>query len=368
VISIGATLIAPDKFDTLLGCRPRSLKSYRVRSTRLRSYALLQQRRDATPRDEGLDYPLQRGRSGASRYASWLPRWVSTGRSGACTYGCSGRTSALRVDERPRKVFKIDTRAGNEALSHAFRLEQRLLHRWPKAWARLDKMCRRRRIEWPDKAGQKRRVEWWPDWCLLPMAGPASIPDVDPPLVPAMSALYAWRYTRSVFQVEPDLMDWLLTQGPDVLDVGAAAGLPVWCVYVATSLPEFPEINVWMHLDWDGQPELRLLLDMGEDDLPRIAIAVYLNRGDSATEALAAARANALVIAERANTSRGYRRVAAFADAIGRYVSLAMYLARPDADVVSVGGSVNRVGVWPRKRSSYPKEGSQMWDVGARFS
>jgi hypothetical protein len=84
----------------------------------------------------------------------------------------------------------------------------------------------------------------------------------------AMAALYAWRFSRSVYLFHPDLAGQLISKVPDDLTgVDTFAGLPQWCAYILVADPEWPGAGLWAHLEHDmntGRPELRLLLDTGE--------------------------------------------------------------------------------------------------------
>lgn len=247
-----------------------------------------------------------------------------------------------------------------DAHRHADALERELLARHPDVWHNMDRL----RADPPGR---------WPRWCLVPMA--ASIASLAGPghrhgdgLVPHIaqaSALYAWRFARSVWVVEPALMGRLLAQVPDTLGVDELAGLPEWCVYVAGGHPEWPGSGLWIHLEHDygtGRPELRLMLDLGGglDDL--LPIPVYLDR-PSVTEALADMRATARASLRRAGANvRGGdldAGVAFFADRVDAYLSVAAYLARPEADV----RSADRPGVRPVRPRS-PVRGRSTWLVG----
>ncbi|WP_173079994.1 hypothetical protein [Phytohabitans rumicis] len=161
------------------------------------------------------------------------------------------------------------------AHARADRLEKEILTRWPDAWNTMDYQGRHPPAQWPD-------------WCLLPMAGAASIMGPTGPEGPApsavISALYAWRFSRAVYLVEPSLMDRLLSQMPDHLELDQFETLPHWCVYVAGENAD-RSYGLWAHLEYDvntGRPELRLLVDVDGRLLP---IPVYLDR-PSLTEGL----------------------------------------------------------------------------------
>src|SRR3954453_14611086 len=116
--------------------------------------------------------------------------------------------------------------AAREAFQNADALTRELTARYPDLWRVMDGLRR-------DPRGAK-----WPEWCLLPMA--AAVAGVTGGAAPspfagrdiaAAAALYAWRFTRSVYVIEPALADRLLNQVPDALDAQALYGLPEWCIY-----------------------------------------------------------------------------------------------------------------------------------------
>lgn len=251
--------------------------------------------------------------------------------------------------------------AGRAAHAHANALERQIETTHPGVWQTLDHLRRQRPMPWPD-------------WCLLPMAAPATMVSGYgrpryPQLIAAMSALYAWRYTRSVYLIEPALLDRLLSQVPDAIGVDDLAGLPQWCVYIAE--PDQAGAitgGVWMHLEHDantGRPELRLLLDtdpaLGLEGL--LPLPVYLDR-ETVTEALADFRATAAAsIGGRTGADvRGGdldATVAQLAERVDGYLALARYLARPEADIRSLTGTSAR----PRRYRS-PVRDREVWLVG----
>ena len=245
-------------------------------------------------------------------------------------------------------------RAASEALAHAAAREKQLLRDYPDAWRLLDSM----RADPPMQ---------WPDWCLLPMGAATAVATsrpaaMQPHTIALMSALYAWRFSRSVWLIEPALTSRLLTQVPDALTVQDLTGLPEWCVYIAAAHPEWPGSGLWAHLEHDvntGRPELRLLLDIGDIVMP---IPVYLDR-PSVVEALADYRDTALT--SRGRTGADVRgaapdaAVARFADRVDGYLGLLAYLARPESDIVHA----TRRGVRPLKPRR-PKRDRDIWLVG----
>ncbi|MFG1872097.1 hypothetical protein [Micromonospora arborensis] len=250
--------------------------------------------------------------------------------------------------------------AGHAAHRHTAGLEREIQTEYPGIWQSFDQL-------------RKNPPAQWPDWCLLPMAAPASlVANMGEPKYPAtiaaMSAIYAWRYARSVYLVEPALLQRLLTAVPDALDgVDELADLPQWCVYVAEANPSGFLGGVWMHLEYDintGRPELRLLLDTA----PELGLAgllplpLYLDRAN-VTEAIGDYLATGLASIGRtgANVRGGEldASVAQLAERVDGYLALARYLSRQEADVQSLTVSSAK----PRRYRS-PVKDKEIWLVG----
>jgi hypothetical protein len=261
--------------------------------------------------------------------------------------------------DRMDTVGRVTDPTARAALERADQLTAEVLRRWPNAWSDMDRI----RTNPPQP---------WPDWCLLPMAAAGAVatsgmnlsrPPIPPPPIAAISALYAWRFARSVWLVEPVLTRRLLTQIPDALDLDLVAGLPEWCVYIA--VPD-STAGVMLHLESDantGRPELRILIDLGEGGLgDLLPFPVYLDR-PNLTDALADMRETAIVTAGGsvgANVQGAMpdAAVAAMAENLDGYVGLAAYLSRPEADIQG-----DRHGVRP-VRARGPVRDKTVWRVG----
>jgi hypothetical protein len=257
--------------------------------------------------------------------------------------------------------------AASQAHARGLDLERQLLARYPRAWEQMDRL----RADPP--AG-------WPDWCLLPMAAAEAVTSAQPggsaagrhPPIAHLSALYAWRFARSVYLIEPGLRDRLMGRVPDhVVGPGAFAGLPEWCVFIADAHPEFPGSGVWAHLESDantGRPELRLLFDpAGTGDVGALVpVPVYLDRPDI-TEAAADFRATAAATIQEGQLVTGAdvrdagldAATATIADWLDTWISVLLYLSRPRADIVRAG----RAGARPARPLS-PMREQQVWLVG----
>lgn len=245
-------------------------------------------------------------------------------------------------------------RATRDAFAHAHQIERDLEADYPGLWSQLDQMRSTASVTWPD-------------WCLLPMGAAVAVAQTNPSAVgnatiAQIAAAYTWRYTRSVYLVEPHLMGRLLTQVPDALTVDDLATLPEWCIYVITEHPEYPGGGFWAHLEHDtgtSRPELRLIIDLDEPT----PIPVYLDR-DSTTEALADMRATARASMggrTGADTRSGELSLSAadLADYVDGCLGILAYLARTEADIVHAEHP-DVSPVKPRK----PKQEKDVWLVG----
>lgn len=250
-------------------------------------------------------------------------------------------------------------RAAADAFGRAEALMREVEAVHPDLWEQLEDVCIARPVEWPD-------------WCLLPMAATGQIAATRPggllggPSPAVMSALYAWRFARSVWVIEPNLLSRLLTQVPDAVTVDDFTTLPEWCIYITGGDdPEWPGAGLWAHLEHDvntGRPELRLMIDNTDEPL---AIPVYLDR-DSVTEALADYRATTLATFgdHRGMNVRGGEvdaSAAALADSVDGYIGVLQYLCRPEADIMNA----RHYGRTPVRARKPKKPGSrEVWLVG----
>lgn len=248
-----------------------------------------------------------------------------------------------------------------QAFGRADRLEAELLHRWPDAWQQLDDM-------------RTNPPMTWPQWCLLPMGAAAAVatapgrPYPQGNHIAALSALYAWRYCRSVYVLAPELLHRLFTQIPDSIGLDDLVTLPEWTVYIAGGEWD-PFRSMWGHLEYDvntGRPELRLLIDTGDNDgiLP---VPVYLDR-PSLTEALADWRATVaasltgsgeIIPGHNVRGGEPDASVAGYAELVEQYVAVVAYLARPQADIVAHLQPGHR----PVRRTTRPNKRT-VWKVG----
>lgn len=158
------------------------------------------------------------------------------------------------------------------ALKRADELEADVVSAWPRAWRDLDLV----RLE---------DSTHWPRWCLLPIArGAARVvaqPPADfdgtsapPPPVGAVAAYYAWRFARTAYLFEPQLVDRLWhSRRVDLPTLERFVNLPEWCVHLVGLREVLGADAAYAHLEYNfrsDRPELRLLVDFGEGGLERL--------------------------------------------------------------------------------------------------
>lgn len=118
---------------------------------------------------------------------------------------------------------------------------------------------------------------------------------------------------------------------------------------LSSGSPAQPTAGLWMHLEHDlntGRPELRILVDPGTGGLDGLVpIPIYLDR-PSVTEALADAKATTFAGLDILAGRDGFegagvdvrggepdKVIADLAEFAERYVAVAAYLSRPEADI-----------------------------------
>ncbi len=164
------------------------------------------------------------------------------------------------------------------------KISERLQHylaqlaRWfPDVWLQVDHFRAARGKDIPD----------WPNWCFLPMSGAYAIAtqgrdieDLDPVarkglwvIIPEIAALASWRPTQGIYRFHPEIFSALWDTPVDGdIPVELLYRLPEWCCYVDCYGKQYgasPLAGFFVHLERDtndGRHELRLLLDMGEQN------------------------------------------------------------------------------------------------------
>jgi hypothetical protein len=241
----------------------------------------------------------------------------------------SDTTAAVVSLYSPAYRRAVDARTAGAALARANALHAEVTGRWPQLWRSLDQV-------------RHARPGPWPQWCLLPTPA-TSLALGEPGPVHAISALYAWRYTRSTYIYPPDL----------AADIAGTPDLPKesdplrllreWCVHVAASAGR---PGLWAYLEHDHTqpgPVLRLLIDPGIgglDDL--IPIAVPLTKPLTKVESHARRSPD--------------RRARTYADQLAGFLALLTY---PGCDRVTVTAYEDTATV--RARHSTPPGHDTVW-------
>lgn len=230
------------------------------------------------------------------------------------------------------------------------------------------------------------RKDTGPDWCFIPISEVIAGLPIDgrdeKALVKAASigayltALYIWRVTQGIYQIDPDVMDALGTMPVDE-DIPDAVlyRLPEWCLHI-----DFSHVNgdqckthgFFVHLEYDlvtKETELRFIAHTDEQ---RAAIPIHLGCG-SLSKALARAKSVALNNARRLgigsaidNDDKEYWE--RFQQAVGAWLNFTLYLASTNADYN--GPAPARSEPKPIKTKKglryFPPDQPKIWDVGLR--
>ena len=196
----------------------------------------------------------------------------------------------------------------------------------------------------------------WPDWCFLPMGAWYAIVSagngVDRlPLhlsadVARLAAIGSWRYSQSIYRLDPDLMAALVdTPVSGSIPSDVLFRLPEWCVYVETpgwTWEGEALYGFWVHLESDdnsGRAELRFLLDCES-----ILIGLPLHIGPwtiiEAVDRMASEAKNNLqkisvseTFSSHAETALGPDAIQAIGEQINPLVSLVLYLCSEEPEL-----------------------------------
>ncbi len=139
-------------------------------------------------------------------------------------------------------------------------------------------------------AGMRSELRDWPDWCYCPMAGPATIIQVEKGMTPAatrdisiMAGLAAWRMTKGIFVFDETIKSelWKSEISGDI-PCDILYQLPQWCVYIPIEkkIIGLNVIGFFAFLEYDvnlNRKELRILLDVGTTLFP---LVVHLEKGN----------------------------------------------------------------------------------------
>jgi len=217
----------------------------------------------------------------------------------------------------------------------------------------------------------------WPEWCLLPMAGPyavceaAGLVDLQRgELGPAMAALYAWRQGRSIYRFDSELAEAVVaTDLTGEIPVDVFYSLPEWGIYI-----ERPDISAWrdvldgvlVHLEWEfphQRAELRLVFDMAGKliGIPLPLTASTITEMLESADAMAQAEATRLGVPLPAMPNGS---TAALIQLIRPVVALVLYLCSKAADI----RDPDRPEAAPVRRRSPITGPPRRWEVGYRIS
>ncbi|MFA5718562.1 MAG: hypothetical protein WC952_12680 [Desulfobulbaceae bacterium] len=228
----------------------------------------------------------------------------------------------------------------------------------------------------------------WPEWCYCPMAGAYAVVsgggngrcDMDTiGDVARIAALSAWRMTQGIYRFDPALYARLIETPVGRLPVDVLYRLPEWCVYIET--PDLQWLGsrlagFFAHLEWDansGRPELRLLLDIDDEQGPRLVAQPLHLTAATLEEAMAAALAESGRQMINQGRTRMYEAMPAdLAPTLARplepLLSLLLYLCSEAADF---GGRMPPALPQPTKTKKglkiFPPSAPRRWDVGVRI-
>lgn len=238
-----------------------------------------------------------------------------------------------------------------------------------------------RAFEWLDvmRAERGRALPEWPPWCLLPMAGAwdlatkakavdTRLRPLSVSIVPALSALYAWRQGKTVWTFDEELAAALAdTDGADRIPGEVLLSLPEWGIYVVQ--PEVmpaPWTGFIAHLEHDtntGNAELRFALDMRDGTLAGIPVILS---GDSLVESLEAADMAVLAHAELSGAAvheLPEGGVGRLAEALVGSLALVCYICTKAADITEPDDP----GFRPQRRQGPPAGRPRQVAVGYRI-
>lgn len=211
----------------------------------------------------------------------------------------------------------------------------------------------------------------WPDWCYAPIA--AAFNAVGPLDAATVTAMATWRMTQGIYRFDPTLYASLIdTPVTGDLPTDILYQLPEWCVYIET--PHGVDYSgtavrgafCWLEFDTNNnnQHELRMLLDIGDDDSMLMPCIVHL--GGSIESGIELARAE---IKKRVGINFGTV-IDAWAEPAQRIASLLLYMCS-----VSDYQRHGRPGMPANPVPKRTKRGMRLfgvpnpatWDVGVRM-
>ena len=246
---------------------------------------------------------------------------------------------------------------------------------YPHAWKSINVFQKSRGKDLPD----------WPKWCFLPMSAWYAIVSKggDMPFgrigdVARLSALGAWRYTKGIYRIDPDMLAALketVISGPIPSDV--LLRLPEWSIYVETPgwrWFDIPMFGFFVHLEWDVRTErneLRFLLDTADGLRIQILHIGPWTVSEAVSKAMSEAKRNSSllkIISDIADTLV----TQTLAEQIQPMLAIVMYLCsdEPDIDDDRLPGSSPKIPTPTKTKHGFrlfPADKPHFWTVGTNL-
>jgi hypothetical protein len=255
--------------------------------------------------------------------------------------------------------------AGRSALDDALRLELDLGDTFPSAWTLADRL----RADPPHHAVNH-------PWCLLQSGAYGGLAlhygrdtSTAAEKAPLLAALHHWRWTRSVYVVNPAL--WVeVTDQPLLLGGLGDLQLPEWCAFFTVA---GTDTRWWAHPLFDDHWQIPVLnvvsTGVPGSGTPPASTLIPLDQVPLTEETLVRAfrarigATNGVPSSERGTSAERQlqEKVTEFARGLAHLVTLVAYIARPDADITNA----DHPGQRPRKSPGpLPIEERRIWLVG----
>jgi hypothetical protein len=232
------------------------------------------------------------------------------------------------------------------------------------------------------------RKETGPNWCFMPISEViACLPvDIDDERAQVkttfrgayFAALYAWRMTQGIYQIDLDVMEALagMPLDGDIPDE-VLYHLPEWCIYIDFARTNAEEIegekihSIFAHMEYDTEtkePELRFLADTDTRIAP---IPVHLGCGSLAASierarAVAVNNAQRLGIGSTLDDKEEYWQT--LYQALTTWLNFTLYLTSTNADYKGPRPARSEPKPIKTKKGPryFPPDQPRIWDVGLR--
>ncbi len=227
---------------------------------------------------------------------------------------------------------------------------------------------------------------FWPEWCYLPMGAVAAYLDKYGgeneiiysdqysnenaeflTYLPLVTPLLAWRQTKGIYRIDPELLQSLKETPINKLPVGVLYQMPEWAL-----LLELEGIILFTSLEYDvklNQPELRFLFITETGFAPFV---IHLTQ-ETLEEAIDASFKQAKQKAIENKNLFKERDLKEFLDAnvnskaqefITPFVSVLLYICSQKADIVNPDNPTSRPS---RKTKPSDNPNPRVWEVGYRI-